>query len=116
MKIAVVYESWFGNTRRVGEAVAKGFREEGAEVVVLSVDDPLPPFGEFDLVVVGAPTHVHGCRFSSRALLRRASRDASSSAATSSSRLRRASSSRRAKDRRSGSASSSARGVGCGRS
>jgi hypothetical protein len=29
-------------------------------VAVVSVDDPLPPVGGVDLIVVGAPTHVHG--------------------------------------------------------
>jgi len=59
MKTLVVYESWFGNTRELAESVAEALAAEG-EVSVLSVDDPLPPLDEFDLLVVGAPTHVHG--------------------------------------------------------
>jgi len=55
----VVYESMFGNTREVAEAVASGLRE-GAEVEVREVSDasPLPP--GLDLVVVGGPTHAFG--------------------------------------------------------
>jgi hypothetical protein len=59
MRSLVVYESWFGNTRELAEAVAAALAAEG-EVTVLSVDDPLPPLDELDLLVVGAPTHVHG--------------------------------------------------------
>jgi flavodoxin len=59
MRTLVVYESWFGNTRELAETVAEALAAEG-EVTVLSVDDPLPAVDEFDLLVVGAPTHVHG--------------------------------------------------------
>jgi flavodoxin len=59
MKVAVVYESWFGNTREVAEAIAEEFRGSG-EVLVASVDDPMPPLDGVDLLVVGAPTHIHG--------------------------------------------------------
>src|SRR5512142_2782486 len=59
MKALVVYESWFGNTRRIAEEVAAALGEEG-EVDVVSVDDPLPSLHGVDLIVLGAPTHVHG--------------------------------------------------------
>lgn len=59
MRSVVVFESWFGNTRRLAEAVVEALRDEG-EVVLVSVDDPLPDLGEVDLLVVGAPTHIHG--------------------------------------------------------
>jgi len=60
MSVAVVYESWFGNTRKLAEAIADGFRDEGIDALLLSVDDPMPAFDDLELVVVGAPTHVHG--------------------------------------------------------
>jgi hypothetical protein len=59
MKALVVYESWFGNTRAVAETIAGVLAQEG-EVDVVSVEDVLPPFDGVDLLVVGAPTHVHG--------------------------------------------------------
>jgi flavodoxin len=59
MRSLVVYESWFGNTQELAETVAGALAAEG-EVAVQSVDDPLPPLDAFDLLVVGAPTHVHG--------------------------------------------------------
>jgi hypothetical protein len=59
MRSLVVYESWFGNTRRIAEEIAGALDGEG-EVDVVSVEEPLPPLGDVDLLVVGAPTHVHG--------------------------------------------------------
>ncbi len=59
MKSLVAYESWFGNTRRVAETVAAALAAEG-EVEIVSVDDPLPSLLHVNLVVLGAPTHVHG--------------------------------------------------------
>ena len=59
MRSLVVYESWFGNTRELAGTIAAALAHEG-DVTLLSVDDPLPSLDEFDLLVVGAPTHVHG--------------------------------------------------------
>ena len=59
MKSLVVYESWFGNTKELAQVVAGALAEAG-EVTMLTVDDALPELDAFDLVVVGAPTHVHG--------------------------------------------------------
>jgi Flavodoxin domain len=59
MRTLVVYESWFGNTRRIAEKVAAALAPE-SEVEIVSVNDPLPSLVHVDLVVLGAPTHVHG--------------------------------------------------------
>jgi hypothetical protein len=59
MKAAVVYESWFGNTREVASAIANELGNE-YDVLLLTVDDPPPPLDEVDLLVVGGPTHAHG--------------------------------------------------------
>ena len=59
MRSLVVYESWFGNTRRIAEKIAAALAEEG-DVELASVDDPLSSLVDVDLVVLGAPTHVHG--------------------------------------------------------
>jgi hypothetical protein len=71
MKAVVVYESMWGNTRQVAEAVADGLRES-AEVAVHPVAEAAP--GELesvDLLVVGGPTHAHGMasRWSHKAAL-----------------------------------------------
>jgi Flavodoxin domain len=59
MRSLVVYESWFGNTQHIAERIALALQEEG-EVQLRAVDDPVPPLEDVDLLVVGAPTHVHG--------------------------------------------------------
>lgn len=60
MKALVLYESLYGNTREVAEAVADGLRP-AAEVVLLDVAEAgADAVAGADLVVVGGPTHVHG--------------------------------------------------------
>lgn len=59
MRAVVAYESWFGNTGAVAEAIAEELRD-GHDVTLVSVDEPPPALGGIDLLVVGAPTHVHG--------------------------------------------------------
>jgi flavodoxin-like protein len=56
MDALVVYESIYGNTRAVAEAVAEGLG--GAEV--LSVHEAATYKGTLDLLIVGGPTHAHG--------------------------------------------------------
>jgi hypothetical protein len=60
VKAVVVYESLYGNTHRIAEAVAEGLRSS-ATVDVLTVADAEQDAVEgADLVVVGGPTHIHG--------------------------------------------------------
>jgi hypothetical protein len=70
MRAVVAYESWFGNTGALAEAVADELRA-AHDVTLVSVDEPPPSLEGVDLLVVGAPTHVHGLssRFSRRAAL-----------------------------------------------
>ncbi|MFE7846331.1 flavodoxin family protein [Microbacterium sp. NPDC057407] len=58
MRALVVYESMFGNTAQIAQAVADGMAD-GEDVTITDVVDApesIPP--DVDLVVVGAPTHV----------------------------------------------------------
>jgi flavodoxin len=59
MRSLVVYESWFGNTQRIAEEIAAALAHEG-QVDLVTVDEPLPSLEDVDLLVVGAPTHIHG--------------------------------------------------------
>ncbi len=56
MRALVVYESMFGNTQTVAEAIAEGLAT-AAEVEIHEVSDAPPPGPGVDLVVVGGPTH-----------------------------------------------------------
>jgi hypothetical protein len=69
MKAVVVYESMYGNTHLVADAIANGLRHD-ADVVVVPADEAKPELlAGADLLVVGGPTHGHGM---SRAGTRRA--------------------------------------------
>jgi hypothetical protein len=61
MKALVVYESMYGNTAMIGEAIAASLRTHGLDahagpVSKIHADEA----AGFDLLVVGGPTHAHG--------------------------------------------------------
>ncbi len=62
MRVTVVYESLFGNTRTLAEAIAEGIRDAaaGAEVSCIPVAEAGPAAVEGDLLVAGGPTHFLG--------------------------------------------------------
>ncbi len=73
MRAVVVYESMYGNTHSIANAIGDGLRES-AEVLVVPVDEADAALASgADLLVVGGPTHVHGM---SRARTRQAAVDA----------------------------------------
>ena len=60
MKALVVYESMYGNTRSVAEAIVEGLCET-AEPRLVPVSEAKAAVHEgADLLVVGGPTHAHG--------------------------------------------------------
>jgi hypothetical protein len=60
MRAVVVYESMYGNTHLIAEAIGAGLREHG-EVTVVPVEGANDAIASgADLVVVGGPTHAHG--------------------------------------------------------
>jgi Flavodoxin domain len=56
MDTIVVYESVYGNTRAIAEAIAEGLGTAG----VIPVHKAGEHTGTVDLLVVGGPTHMHG--------------------------------------------------------
>ena len=60
MRAFVVYESLYGNTHAVAEAIAVGLREHGEVDLVAVADAASLNLADADLLVVGGPTHVHG--------------------------------------------------------
>jgi len=60
MKVVIVYESMYGNTHHVANAIGAGF-DGVAEVSVVAVEEASQSVVDAaDLLVVGGPTHVHG--------------------------------------------------------
>ncbi|HVV35704.1 MAG TPA: flavodoxin domain-containing protein [Acidimicrobiales bacterium] len=69
MRAVVIYESMYGNTRQIAEAIAEGFGDNATTCAVAFVtDDDLAA----DFLVVGGPTHAHGM---SRASTRKSAED-----------------------------------------
>lgn len=73
MRTVIVYESMFGNTRVIAEAIGRGLGPDNETVVVPVAQAHLALLDGVDLVVVGGPTHVHGL---SRTSTRRSAREA----------------------------------------
>ena len=59
MNALVIYDSKFGNTRQLAEAIGASL-EERYTVRVLSVIEAAPLPADIDLLVVGGPTQAHG--------------------------------------------------------
>lgn len=60
MRAVVVYESMYGNTHLIADAIALGLVEHAGDVVVLPVGKAdSGVLAGADLVVVGGPTHIH---------------------------------------------------------
>ena len=60
MRALVVYESMYGNTRAVADNIADGLRAD-YEVTVVPVAEAIAELvAGADLLVAGAPTHMHG--------------------------------------------------------
>jgi hypothetical protein len=61
MRALVVYESMYGNTHLVADAIADGLREAEFDVSSVPVAEASSDeVARADLLVVGGPTHVHG--------------------------------------------------------
>src|SRR5215472_6975640 len=75
MKAVVIFESMYGNTRAIAEAVAEGIAADSdVQVTALPVGAASTEVTrDADLLVVGGPTHAHGM---SRAPTRRAAHEA----------------------------------------
>jgi hypothetical protein len=63
MNVTIVYESMFGNTHQVAQAISDGVREAqpGAESQCLPVGEAsAEQLESADLLIVGGPTHIRG--------------------------------------------------------
>jgi len=60
MKTLVVYESMYGNTRQIAEAIANGLQSVSTVAVQRVADVAPDDCADADLIVSGGPTHAHG--------------------------------------------------------
>jgi flavodoxin len=60
MRAVVVFDSMFGNTGKIAEAVAEGLSAHGTVTLVGVADAPARLDSDVDVLVVGGPTHAHG--------------------------------------------------------
>ena len=60
MWAVIVYESMFGNTHVIADAVGRGLEPMVDVVVVPLAEAARERLGDADLLVVGGPTHFHG--------------------------------------------------------
>ena len=73
MRALVIYESMYGNTHQIAEAIGEGLDlSDGVKVLPLA-DVTQSMLEQADLIVVGGPTHAHGM---SRESTRKAAVDA----------------------------------------
>ena len=59
MKTLIVYESMFGNTRMLAQAIAGALESAGSPATLTLAAHAPTDLAGYDLVVVGAPTHAH---------------------------------------------------------
>ena len=58
IRALVLYHSLYGNTKSVAVSLAKGLEESGVVVTVSSINDiNVEEIPEYDLIVIGSPTH-----------------------------------------------------------
>ena len=74
MRALVVYESMFGNTHVVASNIADGLRSDFEVTLVPVAEASWDLIADADLLVAGAPTHMHG--LSSRSTRRMAAQAA----------------------------------------
>ncbi len=60
MRAVIVYESMFGNTHAIADAIGEGLEPKLEVVVVPLAEAGRERLGDADLLVVGGPTHFHG--------------------------------------------------------
>ena len=60
VRAVIIYESMFGNTHAIADAIAKGLESLDDVVVVPVGEAGRGRLGDADLLVVGGPTHFHG--------------------------------------------------------
>jgi len=60
MKVLVIYDSTYGNTEHIAQAVARGLSEHESVTLLPVANVGDIAWDDIDLLIVGGPTHGHG--------------------------------------------------------
>ena len=71
MNTLIIYDSTFGNTAQIAQAMADRLGEHGTVRIALADEAGLSELEEIDLLIVGGPTQRHGVSPAIQALLER---------------------------------------------
>lgn len=71
MNTLIIYDSAFGNTAQIAQAMANKLEEHGTVRIAPAGETGLPEMKDIDLLVVGGPTQRHGISPAMHALLER---------------------------------------------
>ncbi|MDH5795331.1 MAG: flavodoxin domain-containing protein [Candidatus Bathyarchaeota archaeon] len=67
-----MYDTNFGNTEKIAKALAEGMEKQGIKVDRANAEEvDVSKLGEYDLLAVGGPTHIHGVSKPMKAFLER---------------------------------------------
>ncbi len=71
-RVVIIYDSKFGNTEKVARVLAEGMKEQRVNVDCLRIDKvDTGKLGDYDLLVIGGPTHAFGLSGPMKDLLRK---------------------------------------------
>ena len=59
--VIIIYESKYGNTKRVAETIMEGMRQKGIETVLSDIKEvDLNKISNYDGILLGSPNHIGG--------------------------------------------------------
>lgn len=71
-KAIVIYDTKYGNTKKVAEDIASGIKDEGMEVSIKEVKKTKKnEVSKYDLLVLGAPTHINNAKKDTKKFLKK---------------------------------------------
>lgn len=69
MKTLIIYDSEYGNTQQIAQAISKAFKPYGEVQLMTATERGAPSLQGIDLLLLGGPTQIHGLSPAMRTLL-----------------------------------------------
>jgi flavodoxin len=76
MKGVVIYDTTYGNTKKVAEAITDALRESELKVDILHVKDTKELDGDYDFLILGSPTKIGTMSWAVRGFIGKKIKDA----------------------------------------